>query len=172
MTMLYPQAAARRGGVRMEFAESLDKGVTGVMASVLGLLTGSGAMAASKASIVAGSCAVTCSTSAVISRPMLRHAPGRVRRSCRCRLSHPSDPRTAWTDAALPGHWCGPGRRRRFYRRTLAGEVNACSEHWDRTESAICHVSADDGANYDRWIKQWRQTGTPVLCRSPCRSAA
>lgn len=41
MTMLYPDRPPERGGVRVEFAESLDKGVTGVTASVLGLLTGS-----------------------------------------------------------------------------------------------------------------------------------
>lgn len=38
--LLYPDAAPERGGVRIDLAEPLDAGVTGVIASVLTLLTG------------------------------------------------------------------------------------------------------------------------------------
>ena len=41
LTMLYPDRPPERGGVCVEFAGRLDEGVTGVMALVLGLLTGS-----------------------------------------------------------------------------------------------------------------------------------
>lgn len=37
---LYPDTLPERGGVRIEFANRLEDGVTGVVASVLGLLTG------------------------------------------------------------------------------------------------------------------------------------
>ena len=40
LTALYPDRLPERGGVRIEFAESQDAGVTGVTAAVLGLLTG------------------------------------------------------------------------------------------------------------------------------------
>lgn len=37
---LYPDAVPERGGVQVEFAKPLDEGVTGVIASVVALLTG------------------------------------------------------------------------------------------------------------------------------------
>lgn len=37
---LYPDAIPERGGVRLDFADRLDAGVTGVVANVLSLLTG------------------------------------------------------------------------------------------------------------------------------------
>lgn len=40
LSLLYPGAIPERGGVRVDFADCLDAGVTGVVASVLTLLTG------------------------------------------------------------------------------------------------------------------------------------
>lgn len=40
LTALYPNQLPERGGVRIEFTETFDAGVTGVTAAVLGLLTG------------------------------------------------------------------------------------------------------------------------------------
>ncbi|WP_068637578.1 hypothetical protein [Thauera butanivorans] len=40
MGLLYPDALPERGGVRVDFAEPLEQGVTGVIASVLTLITG------------------------------------------------------------------------------------------------------------------------------------
>lgn len=40
LAALYPESVPVRGGVRVEFAAPLDEGVTGVIASVLTLLTG------------------------------------------------------------------------------------------------------------------------------------
>lgn len=40
MGLLYPDALPERGGVRVDFAEALEQGVTGVIASVLTLITG------------------------------------------------------------------------------------------------------------------------------------
>ena len=40
MSLLYPDGLPERGGVRVDFAEPLEQGVTGVVASVLTLITG------------------------------------------------------------------------------------------------------------------------------------
>jgi hypothetical protein len=40
LSLLYPGAIPERGGVRVDFADHLDAGVTGVIASILTLLTG------------------------------------------------------------------------------------------------------------------------------------
>ncbi|MCV2217783.1 hypothetical protein [Thauera sp. Sel9] len=40
MSLLYPDGLSERGGVRVDFAEPLEQGVTGVIASVLTLITG------------------------------------------------------------------------------------------------------------------------------------
>lgn len=40
---LFPDGPAERGGVRVHFRESLEEGVTGVIANVIGLLTGAAA---------------------------------------------------------------------------------------------------------------------------------
>lgn len=40
LSLLYPDGLPERGGVRIDFAEPLEAGVTGVIASVLTLLTG------------------------------------------------------------------------------------------------------------------------------------
>ncbi|WP_341645180.1 hypothetical protein [Thauera sp. SDU_THAU2] len=40
MSLLYPDGLPERGGVRVDFAEPLEQGVTGVIASVLTLITG------------------------------------------------------------------------------------------------------------------------------------
>lgn len=40
MALLYPGEPPERGGVRVDFAEPLEQGVTGVVASVLGLISG------------------------------------------------------------------------------------------------------------------------------------
>jgi hypothetical protein len=40
LALLYPQTVPERGAIRVWFSSALDEGVTGVMASVVGLITG------------------------------------------------------------------------------------------------------------------------------------
>ena len=40
LTALYPDALPERGGIRVDFSETQDSGVTGVIAAVIGLITG------------------------------------------------------------------------------------------------------------------------------------
>ena len=64
LATLYPDQIPERGGVRIEFSERLDAGVTGVTAAVLTLLTGAshdGGLARVWAGV---SCAGICSASA------------------------------------------------------------------------------------------------------------
>ena len=117
-------------------------------ASVLACSPAAPMMVASKAS-VAGSCAATCSTSAVISRGCCASRGWtRVRRSMPMPIYHPSsDPELPWTDAALLDGSADPAERRRFAELWQARVKRLLLEHWDDEQVfTVCHVSADDGA--------------------------
>ena len=152
MTMLYPEQLPERGGVRMEFAESPDKGVTGVMASVLGLLTGSAHDGGFKRPPVAGSCAVTCSTSAVISAMLrvTRLDTGAAVDADADLLTRPSDPELPGLMQRCLDGSADPAERRRFAELWQASQTPAARALDDEQVFTLCHVSADDARNYDR----------------------
>ena len=149
MTMLYPEQPPERGGVRVEFAESLDKGVTGVTASVLGLLTGSAHDGGFKG------------LGGRFVRRNLQHFGRDIPRMLRvtrldtgAAVDAGADLSPVPSDPELPGLMqrcldgsADPAERRRFAELWQARVKRLLLEHWDDEQVfTVCHVSADDGA--------------------------
>jgi hypothetical protein len=148
LNILYPDRPPERGGVRVEFAASLDDGVTGVMASVLGLLTGSAHDGGFKG--LGGRFVRRNLQRFDCDIPLTLRV---TRLDTGAAVDAGSDLSPVPTDPELPGLMqrcldgsANPTERRRFAELWQGRVKRRLLEHWDDEQVfKVCRVSAGDG---------------------------
>ena len=149
LTRLFPGELPVRGMVQVSFQHPLDEGVTGVIAAVVGLLSGSAQDGGFKG--IAGR----------FVRRNLQHFGCDIPRMLRvtrldtgAAVDAGADLSPVPSDPELPGLMqrcldgsADPAERRRFVELWQARVKRLLLEHWDDEQVfTVCHVSADDGA--------------------------